>query len=122
MAKTIKNIGQHDLKMICLQYKIPCCYCGKEMKWDNITIDHIKPKSKLGSSKIDNLICCCQECNCIKSSVSVDRYVGFDNITHFINHVYDMDKIICNYAHKLLDNVDKNSLLYLTYSLLKNKR
>jgi predicted restriction endonuclease len=37
-----------------------CAYCGSE---ENLTLDHIIPKSKGGTDKTTNLICACKECN-----------------------------------------------------------
>lgn len=37
-----------------------CAYCGST---DNLTLDHIIPKSRGGSDKITNIICACEDCN-----------------------------------------------------------
>lgn len=37
-----------------------CAYCGNE---ENLTLDHIIPKSKGGSDRITNLVCACKQCN-----------------------------------------------------------
>lgn len=37
-----------------------CGYCGSKT---NLTLDHIKPKSKGGEHTWDNLITCCKKCN-----------------------------------------------------------
>lgn len=37
-----------------------CAYCGSD---ENLTLDHIIPRSKGGSNKITNVICACKECN-----------------------------------------------------------
>jgi len=37
-----------------------CAYCGSE---DNLTLDHITPRSKGGTDRITNLVCACKECN-----------------------------------------------------------
>lgn len=40
-----------------------CAYCGSE---ENLTLDHITPRSKGGSDRITNLVCACSECNSSK--------------------------------------------------------
>jgi 5-methylcytosine-specific restriction endonuclease McrA len=43
-----------------------CAYCGRSPNKDNnvmLVTDHIAPKSKGGSGKIDNYITSCYECN-----------------------------------------------------------
>jgi hypothetical protein len=37
-----------------------CAYCGSE---ENLTLDHITPRSKGGSDRITNVLCACKECN-----------------------------------------------------------
>lgn len=37
-----------------------CAYCGSE---DNITLDHIQPRSQGGTDSIHNVICACFVCN-----------------------------------------------------------
>lgn len=37
-----------------------CAYCGNE---EDLTLDHITPRSKGGSDRITNLVCACSECN-----------------------------------------------------------
>lgn len=55
-----------------------CYICGRKTNlrtnkqnndfFDNMTIDHIVPKSKGGKSNIKNFKCCCRFCNSIKSN------------------------------------------------------
>lgn len=37
-----------------------CAYCGSE---ENLTLDHITPRSKGGSDRATNIVCACKECN-----------------------------------------------------------
>lgn len=37
-----------------------CAYCKSK---ENLTLDHITPRSKGGTDRITNLICACKECN-----------------------------------------------------------
>lgn len=53
--------------------KFICCYCGEDLKSEfennypspntRITVEHLMPKSRGGSSSVDNLVTCCRECN-----------------------------------------------------------
>lgn len=40
-----------------------CQYCGKTFSRQELTIDHIVPRSKGGKSTWDNVVCCCATCN-----------------------------------------------------------
>lgn len=41
-----------------------CAYCGKPAT----SLDHVIPRYKSGSSNRNNLVGCCQRCNCNKAS------------------------------------------------------
>lgn len=40
-----------------------CQYCGETFARIELTLDHIKPRSKGGRNAWDNLVTCCQPCN-----------------------------------------------------------
>ena len=54
-----------------------CIYCGKENT--PLEIEHIIPKSRGGSDKIDNLGVACHDCNQTKGSMTAEEF-GFPNI------------------------------------------
>ena len=43
--------------------KYTCQYCGKHLEKDDLTIDHVFPKSRMGPDIWENLVTCCKECN-----------------------------------------------------------
>jgi 5-methylcytosine-specific restriction endonuclease McrA len=51
------------------EYK--CVYCPSEK---NLTIDHVKPKSKGGKNSWENLATCCGTCNLEKGNMSLKEY------------------------------------------------
>lgn len=53
-----------------------CVYCGTS---DNLTIDHLLPKTMNGTNSVINLVTCCSKCNTRKSNKLVRS-----------NHVYTM--------------------------------
>lgn len=46
-----------------------CYYCGKKVKFKEITMDHLVPLSRGGRSTKDNLVPCCKKCNNLKKSM-----------------------------------------------------
>ena len=54
-----------------------CIYCGKENT--PLEIEHIIPKSRGGSDKIDNLGVACHDCNQTKGNMTAEEF-GFPNI------------------------------------------
>jgi 5-methylcytosine-specific restriction endonuclease McrA len=51
-----------------------CAYCGKELDYNAVTLDHVIPKSKGGTRKESNLYPACQKCNGLKRDLSLDDF------------------------------------------------
>lgn len=61
------------------QWNYHCAYCGSD---ENLTLDHITPRSQGGTERITNLLCACKECNHSKNSQYwVDWYKAQDFFT-----------------------------------------
>lgn len=54
-----------------------CAYCGKRLKQDNRTLDHIYPRSTGGVSIINNLNPSCPKCNSKKDNLTDEEYFEF---------------------------------------------
>lgn len=46
-----------------------CWYCGRQVGFKNLTMDHVIPLARGGRSTKDNLVPCCKECNNQKKSL-----------------------------------------------------
>lgn len=53
---------------ILIRDRYVCQYCGKPLKSQEITLDHILPKSRGGETIWENLATCCTRCNVKKGS------------------------------------------------------
>lgn len=51
-----------------------CAYCGKNIDFDDMTIDHVHPQCKGGSNEFENTYPCCQLCNNQKGSMSIGEF------------------------------------------------
>ena len=40
-----------------------CQYCGKKFESEELTLDHVFPKSRGGGTSWDNIVACCKKCN-----------------------------------------------------------
>jgi 5-methylcytosine-specific restriction endonuclease McrA len=40
-----------------------CQYCGKKFATQDLSLDHVIPRSQNGKSTWDNIVCCCVKCN-----------------------------------------------------------
>lgn len=50
-------------KNILLRDRNSCQYCGTVLSASELTLDHVMPRSRGGSSTWENLVACCHECN-----------------------------------------------------------
>lgn len=48
---------------IYLRDNYSCQYCGKRLPPDQLTYDHVIPKSKGGKTEWENIVTCCPACN-----------------------------------------------------------
>lgn len=53
---------------LCLRDMYTCQYCGKKLQYSESTMDHVKPLSKGGKTKWDNVVLCCRPCNSWKGN------------------------------------------------------
>jgi 5-methylcytosine-specific restriction endonuclease McrA len=53
---------------ILIRDRFVCQYCGKPLRSQEVTLDHIVPKSRGGESNWENLAACCPACNVRKGS------------------------------------------------------
>ena len=45
------------------KWNYECAYCESD---ENLTLDHITPRSKGGSDRVTNVLCACEKCNTSK--------------------------------------------------------
>jgi len=50
-------------KNILLRDRNTCQYCGVVLSSSDLTLDHVVPRSRGGSSTWENLVACCHDCN-----------------------------------------------------------
>lgn len=50
-----------------------CFYCGKRLKENNKTFDHLIPVAQGGKDVSDNLVCCCLDCNTVKGNNTIPQ-------------------------------------------------
>lgn len=53
--------------------RFTCQYCGRQPKADELTIDHVLPRSQGGQSTWDNCVLACVECNHRKADRTPDQ-------------------------------------------------
>jgi 5-methylcytosine-specific restriction endonuclease McrA len=54
-----------------------CHYCGEHFPAKKLTMDHILPVARGGSSSKGNIVACCKECNTRKRDMSPSEWEEF---------------------------------------------
>ena len=76
-----------------LRDKFFCQYCHKSFKVENLTFDHVIPRSKGGKTAWENVVTACRTCNTIKGNKLIDR-TGFKlNVKPYIPNNYELKEI-----------------------------
>lgn len=65
-----------------------CFYCGAILNPTTYTEDHLIPRSRGGSNKLDNRVTCCRKCNCSKGNKTLEEYR-----TYLKSGFLDVDKV-----------------------------
>ena len=60
-------------KNILLRDRNTCQYCGEVLSPSDLTLDHVIPRSRGGSSTWENLVACCHHCNRRKANRMLDE-------------------------------------------------
>ena len=47
-----------------------CVYCGESYELQNLTLDHVRPRSLGGQDLTTNVVACCKKCNQEKGSTN----------------------------------------------------
>jgi 5-methylcytosine-specific restriction endonuclease McrA len=53
-------------KNVLLRDRYTCQFCGRVMPAQELTLDHVIPRSRGGHTDWDNLVACCHRCNNLK--------------------------------------------------------
>lgn len=57
-----------------IEQKSRCKYCQERLSARSATADHVKPRSKQGSDRRENIVAACEPCNKAKGSMSVGEF------------------------------------------------
>jgi 5-methylcytosine-specific restriction endonuclease McrA len=50
-----------------------CQYCGKKFRWNELTYDHLVPRSRGGRTNFLNIVTACKPCNARKGNLTCDN-------------------------------------------------
>ena len=61
--KIPKTTIRFSRKNLYLRDSRQCQYCGKQLSFNQLSLDHVKPRSKGGDTSWENIVCSCTKCN-----------------------------------------------------------
>lgn len=61
--KARRNVSAREKRLVIERDGKSCRYCGKRVTRNTIQVDHIIPRSRGGTTALDNLALCCRRCN-----------------------------------------------------------
>ena len=71
-------------------FNCTCVYCGETYEFKELTLDHVKPRSKGGQDLTTNVVCACRKCNADKGSSHwlgwMRKAFGFQPLRELIIH------------------------------------
>ncbi|WP_312107703.1 HNH endonuclease signature motif containing protein [Lachnoclostridium sp.] len=51
-----------------------CAYCGCELEYKDMQVEHVKPLSICGADQIENMLPACRSCNHYKSTLDLEGF------------------------------------------------
>lgn len=65
---------QNIRNIVWLKFNKHCAYCGKELEYKNMQIDHMYPKIYGGNDELINLMPSCRRCNHYKRDMTLEDF------------------------------------------------
>jgi 5-methylcytosine-specific restriction endonuclease McrA len=59
-----------------------CVYCGRVLPADELSVDHVQPRSRGGDRSAGNLVTACRACNVIKGRRRISSYLADNPAAH----------------------------------------
>ncbi|MCP3681277.1 MAG: HNH endonuclease [bacterium] len=98
---------------IYLRDGLACAYCGANLEdGGQLTLDHLKPRSKGGDNKETNLVTCCKKCNSSRGNRSVRSFCR--SVATYINHgakAEDIEKHVRNCSKRKIDVAEAKNVI-----------
>jgi 5-methylcytosine-specific restriction endonuclease McrA len=51
-----------------------CPYCHRDPHWNELSFDHVQPRSREGPDEATNLVVCCRTCNMEKGNLTGEEF------------------------------------------------
>lgn len=89
-----------------------CAYCGKALREEEKTYDHILPVYANGNNATYNTVVCCPECNTKKAHLDINTYLALNEriLECFYNYLnlIDIQRGVNDYSASVKKHIDKS--------------
>lgn len=105
-----KQFSKEEKEFIRLTTNGRCAHCGKKLKLEDCTVEHIIPLNKGGTNDYVNLVVLCNNCNKEKDDLIADPLMYYPYISDlYTDSVQEMfEKYIENVSY-----IDRHNILYV---------
>lgn len=69
-----KKLSKAERQQIYEKYNGHCAYCGCEMEYKDMQVDHVKALYIGGSDELSNMLPACRSCNHYKHTLDVEEF------------------------------------------------
>ena len=69
-----RKLSKKDRQKIYHKTKGHCAYCGCELPYEKMQVDHIVPIHRGGINELDNMLPACRSCNHYKSTMTLEDF------------------------------------------------
>lgn len=69
-----RKLNKKEREFVYNKYGGHCAYCGKEIEYKDMQVDHAKPLKTGGSDKMDNMLPACRSCNHYKATLDIEGF------------------------------------------------
>ena len=103
-----------------------CAYCGKALKDECKTLDHVIPQCAGGKGYANNIVICCSACNKEKANQDVETFLSADEsrTDNFYNylHMIDNQRGNKNYSEQILKKIGRSNYVHEIKPKKRKKR
>lgn len=79
-----RKFSDYEKKTVYAKCNGKCAICGKPVKFQKMTVDHIKPLSQGGTNEFSNLQLACHSCNRLKNNFTEEEF--YDLVERVLRH------------------------------------
>lgn len=69
-----KKLNKKERMLIYEKCNGHCAYCGCDLKFSEMQVDHIMPLRRNGADSIENMLPACRKCNHYKSTYTLEEF------------------------------------------------